>query len=668
MKVALVVMPFAAADRPSLAAGLLKAALAARGIACDTKYFNLTFWRLVGNDTYHFLAQESAATALAGEWAFSQAYWDEPASDWERYRREVLDHPIWGIPPERHHHIRRAAEAAPAFLRLVLASNDWGAYDLVGFTSTFEQTLPGLWLAREIRRRWPWVTLAAGGANFEAGLGRPYAEAFDFLDFVSTGEAETTLPELCESLAAVKAGRLAPEELRVPPGYVYRDPRDGSVKETPHRVALGGPGRFTSLDELPTPQYDDYFRVLGAGYANGFVRPNGSEPARLEAPVYGRSSAGRPPASNGERPLAVWLPVEASRGCWWGQISHCTFCGLNGDGMGFRKKSWRRVVAETDELAARHGLLPLQFTDNILGMSYFDDLIPHWASRPTKSVKFFEVKSNLKRNQIRTLFSAGVTSVQAGVESFSDETLKLMGKGVTGAQNLALVRWCAEAGIRAFWNVIFGFPKESPTDYERTLRVLAKATHLPPPAALAPIRLDRFSPNFLEWERHGFSRVEPLPAYRHVYPFSEELIGRLAYSFDYDHERFPEVLASGARLIAFGRLWREKAERGENGELAVKRHYAGGHVLVDSRFNGTPAAERLDSVAWAALLSCDAPTSRERALERGASFLEKPDRGALDAALSRFVALGVIAEVGTQLVTLALLPEEVPDGPFRRAS
>ena len=30
------------------------------------------------------------------------------------------------------------------------------------------------------------------------------------------------------------------------------------------------------------------------------------------------------------------IPFQTSRGCWWGEKSHCTFCGLNGKTMAFR--------------------------------------------------------------------------------------------------------------------------------------------------------------------------------------------------------------------------------------------------------------------------------------------------------------------------------------------
>ena len=38
------------------------------------------------------------------------------------------------------------------------------------------------------------------------------------------------------------------------------------------------------------------------------------------------------------------LLAESSRGCWWGEKFHCTFCGLNGAGMKYRSKSPERVL------------------------------------------------------------------------------------------------------------------------------------------------------------------------------------------------------------------------------------------------------------------------------------------------------------------------------------
>ncbi len=612
MRVALVVMPLASVHRPSLAAGLLQAAVRRRGIDCHTKYFNVTLWKMLGPEAYRYFCHEAPVTALAGEWAFSRAYHGRRPGAREAYEREVLDCPVWGMAPENRRHVWALEEVAPLFLRVAFESCDWGRYGLVGFTSTFEQTMPSLALARMIRERYPRVKLAVGGANFEAGMGRYYLERFPFLDYVSTGEADVSFPRLCESL---RDGR---EE--VPPGFLYR--RNGEVVESPRPRE---PGPASNLDALPTPDYEDYFQVI-----------------RASAP---------------ELEAGMWLPVEASRGCWWGEHSHCTFCGLNGETMAFRRKSWRRVVEETEELARRHGPVPLQFTDNILAMEYFKELLPFWAGQPSRTEKFFEVKSNLKRRHVRLLREARITRVQAGVESLADETLKVMRKGVSGAQNVALLRWCHELGVEPMWNALFGFPLEDPADYERMLSVMRKMTHLRPPDACSPIRMDRFSPNHARWREQGFTRIEPMPAYRHVFAFEEEVLEGLACYFRYEHPRFDEVRARGKELRTFTRQWWGRYLAREHGELAVKPHWQGGFVLVDSRFNVERASERLTESTLALLLACDGPSSREKALRAAAEATGASGTEGLERELARLLERGIIAHLGSLLVTLALLPE-----------
>jgi magnesium-protoporphyrin IX monomethyl ester (oxidative) cyclase len=61
------------------------------------------------------------------------------------------------------------------------------------------------------------------------------------------------------------------------------------------------------LDGLPYPTFDDYFAQLRT-------------------------------TSFAKRVLPA-LVMETSRGCWWGAKHHCTFCGLNAEGMAFRSKS-----------------------------------------------------------------------------------------------------------------------------------------------------------------------------------------------------------------------------------------------------------------------------------------------------------------------------------------
>ena len=608
MHVAIVVMPFAAADSPSLAAGLLKAELGERGITCDVKHFNVTLALMAGARDYERISKQFQSASLAGEWIFSQQYYGNGISDWESYDREVLCHPLWGAGEGDREVILRMLALAPAFLKVAYASTDWSRYDLVGFTSTFEQTMPAMWLAREIRRKHPGVHIAAGGANFESVMGRALMETFPQIDFVCDGEGDISFPALCEAI------RNGVDD--VPPGILYRS--RGDIVASPRRAA------FTNLDSLPDPDFDDYFRVV-------------------------ESSTPRLPIA--------WIPVEASRGCWWGQKAHCTFCGLNGDAMTFRRKSWQRIADECARLCERYAPDSLQFTDNILATEYFRDLLPHWAATRDVTPKFFEVKSNLTRSQIALMRDAGVLCVQAGIESLSDTTLALMRKGVSAAQNVATLRWCRELGITTNWNVLFGFPGEPLDDLSRQLELMRALQHLDAPSFCGVIRLDRFSPNFTSWRELGFSEPRPMPAYAHVFDMPPHLARDAAYFFEFDHPALEGAIQAGQPLVEYGASWRARAGRAQQQpELELHPHLAGGTVLVDTREGMSHGHARMSAADEACLLAFDVPRTRESGLAVVARAFD-PD--AASAALGRLERRKAIVTAGSRLVTAVLLRDPV---------
>jgi hypothetical protein len=90
---------------------------------------------------------------------------------------------------------------------------------------------------------------------------------------------------------------------------------------------------------------------------------------------------------------------------------------------------------------------------------------------------------------------------------------------------------CRELGVKVYYNIIWGFPGESPNDYEEMARLIPLLSHLQPPVGEGAIRIDRFSPNFEQAEALGFGELLPHPAYAHVYPFNAEALSMLAYFF-----------------------------------------------------------------------------------------------------------------------------------------
>ena len=112
-----------------------------------------------------------------------------------------------------------------------------------------------------------------------------------------------------------------------------------------------------------------------------------------------------------------------------------------------------------------------------------------------------------------------------------------MAKGVSGLQNIQLLKWCLELGIEVSWNLLWGFPGETAAMYAETVAFLPLLHHLQPPMAAGTIRLDRFSPNFFDAERLGFANVQPYPAYHYVYPLEATAVANLAYYFSFEYQR-----------------------------------------------------------------------------------------------------------------------------------
>src|SRR5690606_34411994 len=107
------------------------------------------------------------------------------------------------------------AQVAP-FLQHCLESVRWEDYDVIGFTSLFEQNLASLSLGRYLKARYPEKIIVYGGPNFEDTMGQALHRSLPFIDFVCSGEADQTFPELIRRLDAQ-------ESVADLPGIIYRD-------------------------------------------------------------------------------------------------------------------------------------------------------------------------------------------------------------------------------------------------------------------------------------------------------------------------------------------------------------------------------------------------------------------------------------------------------------
>ncbi|MCC6617269.1 MAG: RiPP maturation radical SAM C-methyltransferase [Anaerolineae bacterium] len=556
-KVLLVSMPFGALERQSIGLSLLKGALMREGIACDVRYLTFAFAEFIGFEEYQWLSFEMPYTAFAGDWAFTEAlYGKRPEVD-QGYIQEVLVEK-WQLSHESISRVLRVRSFVHHFIQYCLDAVPWDDYAIVGFTSTFEQNIASLALARQLKARYPQMTIVFGGANWEGEMGCELHRQFTFVDYVCSGEADESFPALVKQILA---GEPVEDFGETIPGIIYR--QRGETHYT------GQAPMIADMDSLPIPDYSDYFADIGQSTVGASVMPV--------------------------------LLLETSRGCWWGAKSHCTFCGLNGGTMSFRSKSARRALDELEHLVDRWRVEYVEVVDNILDMHYFHDMLPALAQAQRPVQLFYEVKANLNRRHLETLRAAGVTRIQPGIESMSDHVLKLMRKGTSAMINIQLLKWCQEYGIGVDWNVLYNFPGETEDDYAQMLRLFDQVRFLKPPSGFGPIRLDRFSPYFDDPGGHGFVNIRPIPPYRYLYPFDAETLARVAYYFDYDYEQ--SITGDGIfdRLVAYISEWRSAPEQGA---VYVLDQPDGTLMLLDTRGNQRRNLH-LDGLAQAAYVFCD---------------------------------------------------------------
>ena len=590
-KVALVFPPFGTNFTPSLGLGLLSAGVKGFGFDCRTFYWSLDLLsEMPGRNldsrlsAYEFLSW--AGSFPINEWIFSEGVfpqYEDAEGLVERYMAQVDRH------FDRRHRpgsngggwlraaLHRRSRPSPLNIQASRLAQDLrqhaesyvadmakrlGEYDIIGIATTFFQNMAALALAKKLKQQWPDKVIVLGGANCEGVMGQTQLEQFPFVDYVFSGEVDRSFPEFVRRYSENAA-------VDGIPGIIYRDEQ---------RNVVVGPSAepLQDLDALPIPDFDDF--------------------------VAARDREG----ISGIRKLVVAL--ESARGCWWGAKQHCTFCGLNALGMAFRQKSQDRFQWEVEEIQKRYGTRHFYITDNILSMSYFNEFV-EWAKQSRTELNFFwEIKANMNRQQTASLAQAGINWLQPGIEHFSSDVLKIMKKGVKGIQNVAFLKYANENGLLVPYYVLYGFPGEKAEMYYAMEGNLRKLVHLEPPRAVGAINYERFNPYHQNPESFGF-RLRPAVQYRAFYPFSEDVVSRLAYFFERDDSpKFPYVEGVKREVLRWQQAYERSATRKERSSLSWAE--AGDDIVIDDCRSGFPRRRyRLVNHAVPVFRALDRPTT-----------------------------------------------------------
>ncbi len=472
-------------------------------------YASLWFAECIGASQYDLLLKNLRVENGIGEWIFASAYSRNPKAEDSSFLAAALQGESMlsmssllaglGGPDEVRETILKIRKGAERFVdsaaRRVLEMQP----RIVGCSSSFQQNCASLALLRRIKQLDGSVITMMGGANCEAEMGLSIKRGFPWVDYVFSGEADETFPALCKRL--LDGGAIGVDDV---PFGVFSAANAESVHERFRR------GDFASvptsivedMGALPAPDFGDYFEQ------------------RNNYPDLGTES--------------LFLPFEASRGCWKGERAQCLFCGLNGERRRYRSKPSEKVLAELQVAKKTYRLNTFFASDAIIDMAFFKTLLPALAETPEAYNLFFETVSTLEEHHLKDLAAAGVRWIQPGIETLDEEIVRLIDKGNAPLRSIALLKFAREQGIFVRWNILYRIPGDSEGPYRRMASLLPLLYHLQPPE-IDGVEFHRFSRYEREPARYGLT-LRPYPAYSYCYDAPEEIIRDLAFFF-----RSPEM-------------------------------------------------------------------------------------------------------------------------------
>lgn len=301
--------------------------------------------------------------------------------------------------------------------------------DLVGFTVFTNALADVLYMARQIKGRFPQIRVAVGGYHANSRPPDLYADA---VDYVFAGETEYGLLELGDRFDA------ANPSLEGILGLHHSDVESGAWIANPPQPPL------EKLDDIPILPYE---MILDNGYNAWWTVIN---PRR-------------------ER----YMATVTAKGCPMG----CSFCDISKtEGARYRAMSVERVLEELRYMSSL-GITHVEFRDP----SFTVDL--DRTARIAQGIIDQGIKiewggsSTIRRIKdpafLRLLYRSGCRFLFYGVESGNPEILRRE-KKVSPEQVFKAVQITQQAGIQAHCSFIFGLEGETRETMQQTLDMALK--------------------------------------------------------------------------------------------------------------------------------------------------------------------------------------------------
>lgn len=277
-------------------------------------------------------------------------------------------------------------------------------------------------MAVAIKKKSPETIIVVGGAHITA-VPQETLKRYQGIDIGIVGEGEETLRELLLTLGKGK-------NIKKVKGLIIRDGRK--------LIWTGSRPFIQNLDNLPLPAWD-----LLPGFPEKYT-----------------------PSVNSFLQLPA-VHLVTSRGC----TGKCLFCDRSVFGRLPRIHSAERVLVMIEHLIRNYGIKEIQFFDDNFPLfpQRLDEICQGLIKRKWGLTWSCQARADMVNPKIlRLMKQAGCWQIGLGIESGSDEILRILQKGETKEKIRKAVEATAKAGIEIKGFFILGNPGETRETLEET--------------------------------------------------------------------------------------------------------------------------------------------------------------------------------------------------------
>jgi hypothetical protein len=219
---------------------------------------------------------------------------------------------------------------------------------------------------------------------------------------------------------------------------------------------------------------------------------------------------------------------------------------------------------------------------------------------------------------------------------------------VTAAQNVHTLVMGRKHGVRIFHNLLYGFPDDELSEYQRIAELIPRLVHLDPPVTCLPVQIMRWAPLQTNPEHFGIDAAEHDLSYDMI--FSKSYCDKtgfdlddLCYLFERNFENAPALQRTYDRIQEAVAYWREVC----SSSWLFSEEDESGLIIHDKRI-ADEKVYRLEADAAKVLKGCEGVTSVGM-LEAAHPYIDD-----LADILDRLQVLGLIFRDELRIVSLVV--------------